>query len=212
MTKKELLAKAIEDGSNLISTLPPAQMDVPALTSIRIRHILNNIGKLGTVHLECGIHKSGTYTATIAGNTNIRESYAIDNFASDAHSDDKARPVFEKYSKMFLPKTTSHFLIVNNTFDTELDYLPSNIDLYMYDGDHSYEAQKQALTYFKDNLADEFIFLCDDYDWEEVKKGTHDGIREAGYEILYEKILDGNDHDNDGFWNGFYIALLKKTA
>lgn len=208
MTKKELLAKAIDEGSNLISTLPPSQMDVPALTSIRLRHILNNIGKLGKVHLECGVHKGGTYTATIAGNSNIRESFAVDNFASD-FSGETAMVQFIENRKKFEFPSSKYELIVSDTFQTDLSLLPKNIDLYMYDGDHSYEAQKEALTYFKANLADEFIFLCDDYDWEEVKKGTLDGIREAGYEILYEKTLVGNNHDNDGYWNGFYIALLK---
>ena len=39
---------------------------------------------------------------------------------------------------------------------------------------------------------------------------NEDGIAEAKYQILYDKVLLGNDHDNDGFWNGFYVALLKK--
>lgn len=211
MNKIERLKQAIEDGCNLKSTLPAEQMDVPALTSIRLRHILNNIGKLGSVHLECGVHKGGTYTATIAGNPNIHTSFAIDNFASD-FSGETARLQFLENRKKFEVKINRYELIVSDTFATPLHMLPNSIDLYMYDGDHSYEAQKEALTYFKDNLADEFIFLCDDYDWEDVRKGTHDGIKEAGYDVLYEKILDGNNHDNDGYWNGFYIALLKKTV
>lgn len=43
MSKVELLATAIDNGINLMSELPAAQMGVPALTSIRIRHILNNM-------------------------------------------------------------------------------------------------------------------------------------------------------------------------
>ena len=59
-------------------------------------------------------------------------------------------------------------------------------------------------------LADEFVFLCDDYDWPEVRKGTQDGTKEAGYKILFDHTLAGNDHDNEGWWNGYYVALLKK--
>lgn len=209
MNKVEQLKKAIKDGCNLISTLPESQMDVPALTSIRLRHILNNIGKLGKLHLECGVHKGGTYTATIAGNGNITTSYSVDSFESDK-SGETAMLQFLKNRKIFEFPNNRYELLVNDTFETDLSKLPIGIDLYMYDGDHSYDAQKKALTYFKGNLADKFIFLCDDYDWEEVRKGTQDGIAEAKYQILYDKVLLGNDHDNDGFWNGFYIALLKK--
>lgn len=209
MFNPELLEKAINDGSQLISTLPPAQMDVPALTSIRLRHILNNIGKLGTIHLECGVHKGGTYTATIAGNANIEKSYAIDSFDSD-FSGETARVQFLANRSKFETAGNEYQLIVSDCFSTDISLLPDNIDLYLYDGDHSYESQKQALIYFKDKLADTFIFLCDDYDWGEVNKGTQDGITEAGYKKLYEKILVGNDHDNDGFWNGYYFAILKK--
>lgn len=203
------LDSAIEDGSNLKSALPPAQMDVPALTSIRLRHILNNIGKLGTKHLECGVHKGGTYTATIADSYNITHSVAIDSFESDKRGE-TAQLQFLGNRKRFEIAGNKYELIVSDCFSTDLSLLPSGIDLYMYDGDHSYESQKMALGYFKDKLADIFIFLCDDYDWEEVRKGTQDGIVENGYAVLYEKVLIGNNHDNDGFYNGFYIALLKK--
>src|SRR5574343_27213 len=203
------LAYAIEAGINLKSSLPPAQMDVPALTSIKLRHILNNIGKLGTIHLECGPHKGGSYTATIAGNPNIKTSYAIDSFASD-FSGETARVQFLANRSKFEIAGNEYQLIVSDCFSTDISLLPDNIDLYLYDGDHSYESQKQALIYFKDKLADTFIFLCDDYDWGEVNKGTQDGIEAAGYTKLYEKILVGKDHDNDGFFNGFYFAILKK--
>ena len=211
MSKVELLATAIDNGINLMSELPAAQMGVPALTSIRIRHILNNIGKLAEIHLECGVHKGGTYTATIANNSNIKTSCAIDSFASD-FSGESAMVQFLDNRKKFESHTSTYKLFVNDTFKTELWTLPKCIDLYMYDGCHSYESQRKALTYFKDNLANEFIFICDDYDWEDVKNGTQDGIKDAEYIVLYEKVLVGNDHDNDGFWNGLYIALLKKTA
>lgn len=211
MNKVELINDAIERGCNMVSNLPKEQYDVPALTSLKIRNILNNLGALGTKHLECGVHKGGTYTATIAGNNNLKSTTAIDNFESDEQSDDKAQPQFISNASKFIPESTTHQLIVSDTFQSIDKIKETGIDIYMYDGDHSEEAQRKALTYFKEKLADEFIFLCDDYDWPEVQKGTQDGIKEGGYEGLYEKILVGNDHDNDQFWNGFYIALLKKS-
>jgi len=212
MDKIELIKQAIENGSKRVSKLPAEQYNVPALTSLNIRHILNNIGALGTIHLECGVHKAGTYTATIAGNNNLISTTAIDSFESDERNEDKAMPQFLANAQRFMPEGTNYQFVLSDTFESFDKIESAGIDLYMYDGDHSEESQRKALTYFKDKLADEFIFLCDDYDWPEVKKGTQDGIKEAGYEVLYDHILVGNNHDNDGFWNGFYIALLKKPA
>jgi hypothetical protein len=80
----------------------------------------------------------------------------------------------------------------------------------LYDSGHSEEEQKNALVYFYPVLSNEFILCVDDYDLLEVQKGTQDGIKEMGLKIQFEKILIGNDHDNEGWWRGYYVALLKK--
>ena len=209
---KELLIKAIEDADQMISPLPSEQYQVPALTSLRIRHLLNSIGKLGTKYLEVGVHKGGTFTASVAGSDNLKEIVAIDSFESDATNTDQARPEFEYWAKKFVPSNSKFELIVSDSFQVDLKKLPKNFDIYLYDGDHSTESQEKALTYYKDVLADVFIFLCDDFDWDEVQKGTAAGIEEAGYEILFEKYLKSKgNHDNDSWWNGFYVAYLKKA-
>lgn len=216
--KKELLIKAIEDADQMISPLPSEQYQVPALTSLRIRHLLNSIGKLGTKYLEVGVHKGGTFTASVAGSDNLKEIVAIDSFASDENDYEKtvnqygkARPEFEEWAKKFVPSSSKFELVVSDSFQVDLKKLPKQIDIYLYDGDHSRLSQEMALTYYKDVLADEFVFMVDDFDWGEVEEGTRSGIEKAGLEIVYEKHLRSKgSHDNDSWWNGFYVAILKK--
>jgi hypothetical protein len=218
MDKITALKLAIENADQLKSELPGEQYQVPALTSLRIRHLLNSIGKLGTKYMEIGVHKGGTFTASVSNNSNLTEIVAIDSFASDENDYEKtvneygkARPEFEHWANKFLPKESSFKLIVSDSFQVDLNEVPKDIDVYLYDGDHSEEYQRKALTYFKDNLADEFIFLCDDFGWGDVQKGTRKGIEDAGYIILFEQYMASkNSHDNDSWWNGFYVALLKK--
>jgi len=218
MDKITALRLAIENADQLKSELPGEQYQVPALTSLRIRHLLNSIGKLGTKYMEIGVHKGGTFTASVSNNSNLTEIVAIDSFASDENDYEKtvneygkARPEFEHWANKFLPKESSFKLIVSDSFQVDLNEVPKDIDVYLYDGDHSEEYQRKALTYFKDNLADEFIFLCDDFGWGDVQKGTRKGIEDAGYIILFEQYMASkNSHDNDSWWNGFYVALLKK--
>lgn len=216
---KELLIKAIEDADQMISPLPSEQYQVPALTSLRIRHLLNSIGKLGTKYLEVGVHKGGTFTASVAGSDNLKEIVAIDSFESDENDYEKtvnqygkARPEFEEWAKKFVPSSSKFELVVSDSFQVDLKKLPKQIDIYLYDGDHSKLSQEMALTYYKDVLADEFIFMVDDFDWGEVEEGTRSGIEKARLEIVYEKHLRSKgSHDNDSWWNGFYVALLKKS-
>lgn len=213
MDKISLIKKAIEMADRMKSDLPASQLEVPALTSLRIRHLLNNLGKLATHYMEIGVHKGGTYTATIAGNGNIKTATAIDSFESDHMNGEVAEKVFHENVNKFNPRYTIQNIIISDSFKVHYEDLMDKKDMYLYDGDHSESSQRKALTYYKDALADEVIFLCDDYDWPEVQKGTQDGILEAGFEILFDKHLPSiGDHNNDSYWNGFYVALLKKKS
>lgn len=207
--KIEQIKAAIERGANRQSKLSGVAIEVPALASLQIRHLLNNLGELATNYLEVGVHRGGTFCSTIYRNENLNYVQAIDCFVSDAFGEG-AEKDFKENSERNLPAFTGIGLIVSDAFAVDLSQFKHKFDMYLYDGDHSQEAQKKALTYYKDVLADEFIFLCDDYDWPEVQKGTQDGIAEAGYKILFDHYLKGNDHDNEGWWNGYYVALLKK--
>jgi len=213
MDKITALKLAIENADRLKSDLPNEQYDVPALTSLRIRHMLNSIGKLGTQYLEVGVHKGGTFTASVSNNSNLKEIVAVDSFESDKENEnDKAQPQFIYWANKLKSPESNFTLIVSDSFQVDLNLLPKGIDIYLYDGDHSEKYQRKALTYFKDNLADEFIFLCDDFDWDEVQQGTRKGIEDAGYMILFEQYMASKgSHDNDSWWNGFYVALLKKS-
>jgi len=212
MDKISALKLAIENADQLKSELPNEQYQVPALTSLRIRHLLNSIGKLGTQYLEVGVHKGGTFTASVSNNSNLKEIVAVDSFESDNNNEnDKAQPQFIHWANKLKSPESNFTLIVSDSFQVDLSLLPKGIDVYLYDGDHSEAYQRKALTYFKDNLADEFIFLCDDFDWDEVQQGTRKGIEDAGYIILFEQYMASKgSHDNDSWWNGFYVALLKK--
>lgn len=214
MSKIDKIRWAIEKADMLKSDLPISQLDVPALTSLRIRHLLNNLGRLAKNYLEVGVHKGGTFTATISGNNNLQDVTAIDSFESDHMQGELAMVQFEENSGKHLPQGTFLTLIVSDSFDKKhIKLKHGHYDMYLYDGDHSEESQKKALTFYKDFLRDEVIFLCDDYDWLEVQKGTQEGIKEAGFDILFEKHLQSEgSHNNDSYWNGFYVSLLKKKS
>lgn len=210
MNKIQLVKEAIEKAKKRESKMDEVAWSVPALSSLNIRHLMNNLGASSTNYLECGVHRGGLFCSTIRNN-NLDIALAIDSFESDKVTGENIEAEFDKNSLNCVEGTdTAIFKTVSDTFSVDPNTMPIEIDLYLYDAAHDYDSQRNAMSWFLDNMADEFVVCVDDYDWPEVQEGTQHGIADAGVEILFEEVWKGNDHDNDGNWNGFYIAVLKK--
>lgn len=212
--KIEAVRLAIEKAEKLQSNMDATSWNVPALSSLRLRHLMNNLGAISTNYLECGVHKGGLFCSTIRNNHNLEFAYYIDSFESDniPGAEESAQEQFDENVIDCISDGSELTVMgyVSDTFHIDVDHMPQGFDLYLYDADHSYECQRKAMTFFLDNMADVFVVCVDDYDWKEVWTATQDGLKDAGVEILFEWTAKGNDHDNDGYWNGFYVALCKK--
>lgn len=224
MDKIQLIKEAIEKADRFESKLSQEAIEVPFLGSLKIRALLNNLGEIGTHFLEIGSHKGGSFCSTIYGNDNLKGITAIDSWASDYLNEDKAYKEFHNNVPICRPKNAVLNVIMADCFKLDLNLIldgmvsKDTIDLYSYDAGHTYEDQKQALLYYKDILADEFIYCCDDWQYGQVKEGTLAGIKEGGYQVLFEQELlnpepySEDQHLNDHWWRGYYVALLKKKA
>lgn len=208
----ELIETAIENAIQRKSKLTDEALRVPMLGSLQIRHLLNNLGSLATHYLEHGVHKGGSFCSTVFQNE-LLTATAVDCFASDATNlVDPAQPIFMNNAERFLHPDTKFRLIVSDSFEVKPEQIQVGIDLYYFDGDHAYESQRKALTHFKENMAEEFVYVVDDYMLDDVKRGTMDGIKQAGYEILFEKeLITNSEYDNDSWWRGFAVFLLRKV-
>lgn len=218
MNKIELIQQAISEANMFRSKLTPEALSVPGYTSLKIRHLMNNLGALSTNFCEVGSHKGGTLCSGIYQNVNLSEVTSIDNFSEF----DDGKPMQELINNvgMFNPPTVKFNLIVRDCWD--IPNPPKNVDFFMYDGEHSTESQRRAMTEFIPWLADECIFVIDDFSaWPFVKEATKQGIALAelryrlknapGYKVLFEQELwDGNEGNNMGWHNGFWVGLLSK--
>jgi len=208
----EQIDLAIERAIQRQSKLTPEAFQVPMLGSLQIRHLLNNLGALAENYLEHGVHKGGSFCSTICNNQLVN-AIAVDSFESDlTNKVDPAEPIFLSFVEKHLHPGTTFKLFKSDSFALDPSQIEVPIDLYYFDGDHSYESQRKALTHFKDSMDEEFIYVVDDYMLEEVRTGTQDGIEEAGYQKLYEReLVTSSEYDNESWWRGFYVALLKKV-
>lgn len=204
MGKIELIKQAIEKAEREESKLDAEQLAIGGYTSPKIRHLLNNLGEIFQTrsiipiykYLEIGVHRGSTFVSALFDNN--LPGVAIDNW-SEFNEDGTVKAEFLKNIKPFGEAVQ---FIEADCFTTSL---PKNeYDMYLYDGGHGYEEQKMGITYFLPSMKDEFILCVDDYNWEQVEKGTQDGISECGLTKLFEIKL------TDGYHNGFYVALLKK--
>lgn len=198
------------------SKLTPLSMTVPALSSLRIRHLMNNLGSLATRYMEVGVHKGGLFCSAIYKNQNLKSCTAIDSWESDASNEDKAEYQFDDNVDMLKPFDVNFRKIKSDAFSVDLSNILGPIDLYLYDAGHSYLDQSDALVYYKSALADQFIYCCDDWTYEKVKDGTMEGIRRGAYDIIsqWELINEtpGDGHLNEEWWRGYGVFILKNKA
>lgn len=210
MDKIGQIKQAITDAVAHRSKLDDGPLSVGGFTSLKIRHLLNNLGAISTAYFEVGSHIGSTYISAVYKNELELPGgwWACDSFCEFNNDGSTKKQFLENCDKYLY----SHYLMEMNCWDITKLHEVCTTDLYLYDGAHDYESQKKAVTHFAPMMADEFIMLVDDASWQNVRKGTVDGIQEAGLEVLYEQLLwNGVDSDADWWWNGFLVLLLKKT-
>lgn len=178
-------------------------LKVDGMTCSATKHLANNLASLYKCnYLEVGVYKGATFIAGLWKN-NPNLYVGVDNWSEYGGKDEFLQK---------LKSTNKSSIIIDRDSFSEgiLDDLNAKFDAYFYDGCHSREAQKLALTHYKKYMKKYFIYYCDDYSNSmDVVFGTMEGIAEAGFEIIYDKIL--YPRSKDAWRNGIYVALLKNN-
>ncbi len=209
MDKTNLIKIAIDRAENAERKINDNVLLIGGFTGNKIRKLLNNLGNISVNIFEIGSHRGATFCSTICDNEYIKNAICCDNFTE--FDDGTVRQELISNTEKYRPKNCTLTFIEKDCFTIKKSEIPQSIDLYIYDGAHDYESQKKAFTYFKDFLADECIVVVDDYNWDNVKNGTQDGLIQCGFEILFQKHLGyGVESDGNGWWNGLFVGLIKK--
>jgi hypothetical protein len=178
-------------------------LNYPGFTSHKIKHYLNNLMELPNInYLEIGLWTGSTFIASLYKN-NLNSVYAIDI---------KIKPEFDEITQ----KLNLNFIkFESDCFNFDLSNIKHKINVYFFDGEHTYEDQYKAIEYYYPILDDEFILLVDDWRMRNetsnyVEEGTRDAIKKLNLKILYENISESFGNDANNWWNGFYTGILKK--
>lgn len=205
---KEIINTALQSPGK--SKLTEAQFDVGGFISPNVRHLYNNLGSISTHYLECGTHAGSSLVSTVYGNDNLKSATGVDDFSLFSENQDISKVFYDNADRHIKGRYT---MLEMDYFKTTKKEIPNKIDLYLFDGDHSYEHQYKGITHYAQFLADECIILIDDIAWTNPNAATFKGLADSGLTIQYYITLwSGKESDcsDRGFWNGIGVALVSK--
>lgn len=194
-----------------ISKITDEIINMDGMSGIMTRHFYNNLLNTPDArYLEIGTWKGSSVCSAMCENN--ATVVCIDNWSEFGGPKEEFICNFNKYKG----NNNARF-IECDCYQVDVSVLPK-FNIYMYDGNHSYENHYNALMHYINCLDDIFIYIVDDWNWSDVREGTYKSIKNLDLKILYEKEIrltwDNTTTDltygKKTWWNGIYIAILEK--
>jgi hypothetical protein len=207
-TYKKLLKTAFQNAENNISKITNDIINMEGMFGTKTRHFYNNLLNTEDArYLEIGTWKGSSVCSAMCKNK--AKIICIDNWSEFGGPKSEFLVNFEK----FKGENEATF-IENDCYKVDVSVLPK-FNIYMYDGNHDHENHYRALTHYYSCLDEVFIFICDDWNCKHIRDGTMMSIQNLNLKVLYEKEIRLNfdniqTADNNGWWNGIYVAILQK--
>ncbi len=201
----EACVEKAEAGASKIS---PEILALEGMSGAKTRHLYNNIVAFeGARYLEIGCWKGSTLAAAMYKNN--AQIVCIDNFSD--FEDGTAKKTLLEVIETYKGNNIVRFL-EEDSFAVNVKDLPK-FNVYMYDGDHEKDSHLKALTHYYDCLDDTFIFIVDDWNWQQVKTGTIEAIHRLALKVLHKIQIESEPYpDKEGYWSGVLICVLQKAA
>ncbi len=204
----ERVTRAIAAAERRESKLSRAALEMPGMSSGKVRHLLNNLA--ARRYLEVGVWKGSTFVAACYGRR-LESATAIDDFSGFQTEPGGAERFLANVSPLLVEQPFT--LHQNSFFDVPANELPQRVDVFFYDGDHRPESQRRAMTHVWPALADDAVIVVDDTHQPGVLEATRQGLHEAGADVLHEWLLPARfNGDTEQWWNGLYVAAVHKPC
>jgi len=181
------------------------------MSGYKTRHFYNNLLNTDDArYLEIGMWKGSSLCSAMYKNK--ADIVCIDNFSEFGGPKGEFLYNLNKFKG-----DNSVLFLDEDCFTVDISKINKR-NIYLYDGNHSYESQYKALTHFYDCLDDIFIFIVDDWNCDIIRESTLTVINDLKLKKLYEKeirLTFDNSHTPHeiaikDWWNGIYITLLMK--
>lgn len=201
-----------------ISKLSECIFNIEGMSGKKTRMFYNNLLEMDKEinYLEMGIYLGSTFISSMYKNLNVK-GYAFDSFGNYSRG---IHPFLENLNT-YLTNNESYVVTTENCFTTPINtnISQTKFQVFLYDAGHSKEDHKNALLFYLPIMDDIFIYIIDDWNYDDVRNGTIESLKEANVTIVYEKEIrltnDGTTTPepllSEGYWNGLYIAVLRKN-
>jgi hypothetical protein len=192
-----------------VSKITDEIVRLDGFSGMKTRHFYNNLlDRDDARYLEVGTWKgSSACSAMYKNKANV---VLIDNWSEFNGPRDECLSNIVRFKG-----DNTVVFIEKDSWSVDVSKIPKR-NIYMYDGDHDEQSHYRALTHFYECLDDVFTFVVDDWNWDRVRKGTFDAIRDLELNIIEEHEIrlsqDGSyTEQKDGWWNGIYACVLSKN-
>lgn len=211
-TYKDHILNSLSKANNYESKITTELINMDGMTGKKTRHFYNNLlNFVDARYLEIGVWKGSSVCSAMYKNK--ASITCIDNWSEFENPRNECINNINNFKGENIVS-----IIEEDCFNIDISKL-SKFNIYIYDGAHDYESHYKALTYFYNCLDDLFILIIDDWNWENVRNGTIDAIKNLKLNIIHEeeiRLTYDNSHTNieiakETWWNGIYIALLQKN-
>jgi hypothetical protein len=198
----------------LDSGIPKIKNNIPGLTSMRVQTLLNSVAKGVGTYLEVGSYLGATGCAVLKNN--VLNANFVDNWNQDLQPNSNTLQLDTNNKQKFLENIEQYKGMSNiqvfdcDMFTTPIELLHNQIQMFFYDGPHDRQTTKQAVQYFWSTFTDEAVLIFDDANWEGVIDGVNEGIADMNGTIVYKKAILNAEESSSEWWNGIYIAVVKK--
>ena len=204
---KSHIEKSFENAEKYYSKITNDIINMEGMSGTKTRHFYNNLLSTPDArYLEIGVWKGSSVCSAMCSNS--ATVLCIDNWSEFGGPKSEFLINFEKFKG-----NNNASFIESDCYNIDVSKLPK-FNIYMYDGNHTNESHYKALLHFYDCLDDIFIFIVDDWNWENVQNETIRSIKNLNLKILYEKSIilpfDNSVVPEPNWWNGIYVAILQK--
>jgi len=213
----EIVDSALEKAQKNHSKLTAETLSIPGMSGHKTRHFLNNVVQgIGGRYLEIGVWKGSTFCSALYNSVTNNYCVAIDNWSEFSGP----RNEFQTNLQRFVDLENLKVRVLEKDYReiTANDLLISHLGkfpIYLYDGPHKRQDHYDALSLYLQYLENDFVFLCDDWNWtDDVEVGTRQAFDKLKIVVHREWVMttpNNIDHDQPGWWNGYYAAVCSKS-
>jgi len=199
-------------------------LNLNGMSSYKVKHLLNNLCNFkGCKYFEVGTWAGSTLVAALFENE--LTAYACDNWTEFGNPKES---FFSNIGTYINKKKIELCFFDKNCFKLTKEDIKDKINVYFFDGAHSYESHYNSLIYFEDFFDDEIVVVIDDYGDDPpkldymfkkphgVRIGTEDALEDLKkFKVKFSQELPpfvkhgGGEIDKD-YWCGLRVLILEK--